>query len=210
MERDRRRIPDISQQSPAVDFIENRLRNCHPMFAENHCHYDSAVQSFVPNGNPQIIVQSINDDDLYDGKLQQFSAPSSQIAPRPVYTDQKAMIFWNAIFAKSMESFKLYPLGSKRATEYGFDIRDKGNWESVYGTLEAAKNRYCQEKSVRGRFRKNWRRLADNISPIAETARIAKIVAPDNMYSTPVLGAVTVIMDVSKLLNLSVVDIDDG
>ena len=205
MESNRYSVPHISQQPPAVDFIGHRLETYHPMFAEDVCHYDYSAQRFVPNETPFIIVQKINDDDFQDSKLQQSSLRRSQISPRPFYTEQKAMKFWNAIFAASMDRFKLRPTESKRANENGFGIRDKDNWESVYAILNAAKDKYCQEKSIRGRFRKNWRRLADNISPIAETARIAKVLAPDNMYSTPVLGAVTIIMDVRKGLSLSTV-----
>lgn len=64
--------------------------------------------------------------------------------------------------------------------------------------LLLARNKYQETKGSLGlgSLRKVRRKTADNISPWAEAAKTASALTPDNIYSTPILGAVEVVLDV--------------
>jgi hypothetical protein len=121
-------------------------------------------------------------DDAYD------------LPPRPADTDIKAMKFWNWLFPLAMAD--LVSGSVPPPTRPKHSIRDKTDWESVYATLEAARGEYRTEDGIRRLFRKVRRRAADRAAPFAEAARTVSTLAPDSPFSTPVLGAVVVILDV--------------
>ncbi|KAL0261590.1 hypothetical protein SLS55_003020 [Diplodia seriata] len=80
----------------------------------------------------------------------------------------------------------------------GYDIRAKDDWDGVYDLLAVARTQYQREGGAVGLLRRVRRRAADNVGPVAETARISSKLTPNDSYATPVLGAVEVLLDAVK------------
>lgn len=79
-------------------------------------------------------------------------------------------------------------------TEYS--IRDVDDWDAIYDKLERARAKYQNEGGTVGLLRKVRRKAADRVVPVAETTRNVSKAAPDSIFSTPVLGAVQILLDV--------------
>ncbi|KAL1613119.1 hypothetical protein SLS60_001351 [Paraconiothyrium brasiliense] len=79
-----------------------------------------------------------------------------------------------------------------------YDIRDKVDWDSVYDTLDSARQKYHGGDGSKGKIRNLRRKIADNISPGAEAAKIGAKVVPQDHIATPVLGAVEVLFEAVK------------
>jgi hypothetical protein len=164
------------------------------MFQDPPIHYEASRDRYVSNDPTQPMTRRSSNtppaaldppnptDDTYD------------LPPRPADTDIKAMKFWNWLFPLAMADLVSGSVPPPTKPEHS--IRDKTNWESVYITLEAAREEYRTEDGMRKLFRKMRRRAADRAAPAAEAARTASTLAPDSPFSTPVLGAVVVILDV--------------
>ncbi|KAK3938949.1 hypothetical protein QBC46DRAFT_264256 [Diplogelasinospora grovesii] len=119
--------------------------------------------------------------------------------PRPTFTDINAMKFWNGILPEAMKKFSSETIEPKGLSKAGYTIRDKTDWNDVYIVLEGARNKYQKEGGrVGSLLRKVRRKFADNVTPIAAASKIASKLAPDNPYSTPVLGAVEILFDAFK------------
>jgi hypothetical protein len=109
-----------------------------------------------------------------------------------------AMLFWNTIFLAALVQFKSNPATPepKGRSETPYSIRDKRDWDAIYSTLALAWNEYQKAGGRVGCLRKTRRKAADNVAPLVVVAQIASDIAPENPYSTPVLGAVEVLLDV--------------
>lgn len=105
------------------------------------------------------------------------------------------MGFWTGIFPEAIAQFRS-TTEPKGRSKTAYNIRDKHDWDMIYDTLEAARIKYRNEGGPVGWVRKVRRKVADNIGPGAEAAKIASKVVPENPYATPVLGAVEVLLDV--------------
>ncbi|OMP88709.1 hypothetical protein BK809_0005430 [Diplodia seriata] len=116
---------------------------------------------------------------------------------RPVWVSTSAMPFWNGIFPHAMDRFRSQA-SLKGRPKPGYDIRAKDDWDGVYDLLAVARTQYQREGGAVGLLRRVRRRAADNVGPVAETARIASKLTPNDSYATPVLGAVEVLLDAVK------------
>ncbi|KAL2799442.1 hypothetical protein BJX66DRAFT_332929 [Aspergillus keveii] len=191
-------MPRVSRQPPTVDFIDQKVSKYHTMFQDPPIHYEASRDRYVSNDLTQPMTRRSSNtppaaldppdptDDTYD------------LPPRPADTDIKAMKFWNWLFPLAMADLVSGSVPPPTKPEHS--IRDKTNWESVYVTLEAAREEYRTEDGMRKLFRKMRRRAADRAAPAAEAARTASTLAPDSPFSTPVLGAIVVILDVLPAL----------
>ncbi|KUI64416.1 hypothetical protein VM1G_11211 [Cytospora mali] len=108
------------------------------------------------------------------------------------------MQFWNNIILEALTRFKSETVEPEGRSKSQFSIRNKDNWDDIYETLELARDTYQKAGGPVGWLRKIRRKAADNVAPVAGAAFIALKVVPDNTYSTPVLGAVGVLLDAVK------------
>jgi hypothetical protein len=198
--------PNASLPRPShpltVGFIENRLPAFHPAFVNPPVHWDNMSNQYVPNS--QALVPMPNNGSLAASSPVSsptlVSGPSTvnALPPRTAWTDTKAMQFWNAIFHVALIKFKPNPATPepKGRSETPYSIRDKRDWDAIYGTLELARNEYQSAGGPVGWLRKIRRKAADNVAPLASVVQTASDMDPNNPYSTPVLGAVGVLVDV--------------
>ncbi|KAL4862331.1 hypothetical protein BDV12DRAFT_190492 [Aspergillus spectabilis] len=185
-------MPKISRQPPSVDFIDNRLPKHHRMFQNPPIHYDPSVDRYVSNSNA-MAPKATGGGSAKVSTSKNTATDPYELPPRPAYTDIKAMKFWNGAFPAAMDELRTRTQPPKKKAEY--NIRDKADWDSVFDILEAARDQYCTARGPVGWLRKVRRRGADKISPVAETARTISTMSPNTPFSTPVLGAIVVILD---------------
>ncbi|KAF7556378.1 hypothetical protein G7Z17_g1417 [Cylindrodendrum hubeiense] len=76
-----------------------------------------------------------------------------------------------------------------------FSIRNEDDWDAIYEKLEQARTKYQNEGGKVGWLRKVRRKAADHVAPGAEIAKNVGKLVPDNPYSTPIAGAVQVLLD---------------
>ncbi|KAH7126045.1 hypothetical protein EDB81DRAFT_810355 [Dactylonectria macrodidyma] len=192
-------ISRLQHQSPAVDFMDNRLPPHHPMFLDPPTHYSFTSGNYVPNSQA---LMHRPDDPILVPPAANPVLPSASTTPindgsypsRPAWTDTKAMKFWNGIFPEALEKLKATPEPKGRAkTPYG--IRNEHDWDVIYDKLEKARTKYQDEGGKVGWLRKVRRKAADQVTPAAEAAKNVGKLVPDNPYSTPVAGAVQVLLD---------------
>lgn len=175
-------IPRISIQPPAVDFIDNRLPERLPAFANHNMRYDSASDSYVPRSTPGIkIAAPVEPSSNSQGR-------SAGAAPKPP-DNASAMDFWNDIFDDAMDRFTQIP---KRTKDKGYDIRCKGSWSEISAQLYAARDFYLGNDGSKNWLTGSRRKIADNIQPVIAVAELV----PDIDYTAPVLGAVKVMLGV--------------
>lgn len=179
-------------QPAAVEFIDGRLPDYHAAFVHPPVRYDAASGQYIPK-------EQFSGAQPGDAPRQTIMAPDSDgIPPRPAWTTTNAMQFWTAIFPSARAKFLLETAEPKGRAKTPYDLRDKQDWDAVYETLGAAREKYKQDGGTVGWLRKVRRKVADNVAPGVEAAKIANKVVPNNPYSTPVLGAVEVLLDVSR------------
>lgn len=183
----------LDHRKTAVSFIDNRLPNHHPAFANPLVQFDSMSGRYVPTEQgfvqqPSGVVISSASNALLDDE---------GIPPRPEWTNICAMNFWNAIFPTAMDQLRsmIEPKGRARTV---FDIRNKKDWEMIYDTLEQARNKYQGEGGPVGWLRKVRRKGADNLAPVGVVVKAASKMAPSDPYATPILGAVEMLLDVRQ------------
>ncbi len=165
----------------AVGFIERRLPDHHDFFRDPPAQYDRETGRYVatsslpaPNPNPS------------PNPPENPSTPGT--APERV---ANAMTYWNMIFPSAMSEFSQSSNPPKRRKPE-FDIRIETTWIVVYDKLNTARDQYTRETGVAGRARRVWRWTADNTT---ETLQMGVKLVPQMDIVTPVLGAVTIILD---------------
>ncbi|ORY62060.1 uncharacterized protein BCR38DRAFT_466838 [Pseudomassariella vexata] len=164
-------VLNLSRQPPTVDFINNRLPDFHTVFVDPPVHYDPMASQYVPNSQVPI-----------------------------AWTDTKAMSFWTIIFPEAMVKFKSSVTEPKGRSNTRYHIHEKPNWDTVYATLESARSKYQKEGGKVGWLRQVRRKVADDYAtPLAQVTQIAKKCIPENPYSTPVLGALGILLDAVKI-----------
>lgn len=173
-------------QPPSVDFIDNRLPLIHKAFTFPWIGYDRQVGRYLPKELSSADVIQQNEAALMDRDGEE---PTGQ----PIQPDVPAtMTFWNVIFDQSMGTFKsLHPKKPQGRVKDGFNysIREKTAWEQVYTQLEKALERY-----VGGMYKRYRRLVGDHVTRVA---KLGVKVAPSSDITTPILGAVQIILDVS-------------
>lgn len=114
------------------------------------------------------------------------------------------MTFWDSVFQISLDRFKtLWPDEPQGREKSGcnYSIRTKSTWEDIYDQLQKAREFYDGDtKGLWGRHAKSYtkkkRSFIDHTVPIA---RQAVRFVPQMDYTTPVVAAVQVLVDVSRL-----------
>lgn len=200
-----------SQRPLTVEFIDNHLPDIHPVFVHPPVHYDTISQQYVLNSQAESAsnnceIAALNPRNSLGMRSPVRSSPpstGSEPPPRPVWTDTKAMQYWNTIIPQASSQFRESTTEPKRQSKSKYSIRDKNDWDSIYETLELARDDYKRAGGPVGWLRKVRRKAADNVAPLAGAAFIGLKVIPDNAYSTPVLGAVGVLLDVRCLSSLA-------
>lgn len=175
-------LPCVSQQTPAVDFVDRCLAEVHPAFQNSQAmtRYDPASDQYVP---------------LSTGTVGSATMPPPG-DPRPLPPAVAAMRFWDQLFPQAMSQFTSKheePKAKRRILDdHSYLIREKPNWAEVYDELQAAKTVYDGKGSMR-HVKKGLRVVFDKVKLVQP----ATAVLPSVEYLSPVLGALQIIMDVS-------------
>ncbi|KAH7009847.1 hypothetical protein EDB80DRAFT_414775 [Ilyonectria destructans] len=193
-------VPKLRLQPLAVDFMDNRLPQHHQMFLNPPTCYDPSSGNYVPSS--QALVPRPNNSALAPPGAHSMTPPTTLPAPinddsfpsRPAWTDTKAMNFWNGIFPEALEKFKT-TTEPKGRSKTDFSIRNEDDWDAIYDKLELARAKYQNEEGKVGWLRKVRRKAADHVAPVAESAKNVGKLVPDSPYSTPVAGAVQLLLD---------------
>jgi hypothetical protein len=175
----------LGHRPVSILFIDNQLPKHHNFFMSPPVHYDLTAGEYVPN--------------MPKGK------DSVALMSRPAPTNINAMKFWEDIFPKAMAELNATP-EPKRRSETIYNIRDKCSWDAVYGSLQEARLKYENGEGPTSKIREGWRKVATTIAPLGAVVKIASKVVPDNTCATPVLGALQVLLDVSRVQNTKIVD----
>lgn len=203
---------DGTSRPAAVDFIDNRLPKYHPAFVNSSSHYDAEDRKYVPN--TQVVVSAESGGAI---SLSNSSEPIDYgiSSPRPNWTNIEALRCWNDLFPAALNRLMSTSQEPSGRSKSEYSIRqDKSDWNAVYNVLENAKAKYEQSNKVAGMLRKT----GENIAPVAQALKIASNMDPGSPYSTPVLGAVNIFLDVrssiqrttSSQWNLSLMCVDIG
>lgn len=191
---DRRPIP--------VQFIDDDLKDLHNALNQPLSTYDYHSRRYVAmsstsglarrgTGSSRATDTVMEDDD----DLTQTQALVPAATP---------MTFWDSVFQISLERFKtLWPDEPQGRAKSGcnYSIRTKSTWEDIYDQLQKAREFYDGDtKGLWGRHAKSYtkkkRSFIDHTVPIA---RQAVRFVPQMEYTTPVVAAVQVLVDVSRL-----------
>ncbi|RSM09135.1 hypothetical protein CEP52_004252 [Fusarium oligoseptatum] len=192
MEPSRSLVPKIELQSPAVDFIDNRLPKYHPAFANRSTRYDSNLGRYVAASEVAMTISDAPEvtapaADLGEG----IPAVDMALPPRPLPSPIEAMKFWDAIFDDSMEKFMVVVKGIDDPAEPQHTIRNQANWDGIYNRLEVSRDKYNSTEGISGRTKKIYRRIAGNCQPLIQMTNLA----PQSEYTTPVLGVVQLVLE---------------
>lgn len=191
--------PDMANRDPllkgssrpaAVDFIDNRLPKYHPAFINSSSHYDAEDGKYIPNNQDSVTTDSRGAVSMNDSST---SPDYGILSPRPSWTNIEALKSWNTIFPAALNklmSTSQEPSGRSK-TEYSIR-QGKSDWNAVYDTLENARAKYEQSSKMAGLLRKT----SENIIPLAQVLKLTSNIDPDTPFSTPILGAVSIFLDV--------------
>ncbi|KAK8030089.1 hypothetical protein PG993_011380 [Apiospora rasikravindrae] len=172
-----------------VWYIDNVLPLTHPMFNNAPVHYEEASQQYAQHADA---VSTAGADSGIN-----FLSMSQPPPPRSEYTNLRAMKFWGTMFAAAMEKFRSTADEHKRR-DAKYNIHSAKDWDAVYSTLELARDEYQKQGGAIGWWRRVRRKAADNVTPLQGMTAIASKMTPDDPYSTPVLGAVGMLLDAAK------------
>lgn len=200
----------IGHRPLTVEFIDNHLPVVHPAFVNPPVHYDTMAGQYVSNdrtvsaSSSGAMKVSNSHASLGIYSPSDFGPPSNLAdpPPRPEWTNTKAMQYWNTIIIEALVIFRETTKEPDGRSGSQYSIREKDDWDAIYDTLKLSQDHYKQTGGRVGWFRKIRRKAADNVAPLAGAAFIAFKAVPDNTYSTPVLGAVGVLLDVSCVHSL--------
>ncbi|KAJ4322447.1 hypothetical protein N0V84_004803 [Fusarium piperis] len=203
------RLGRLHLRPPAVEFIQTRLQRHHAAFVDPPAHYNPASEQYEPKNKAKTLMPRPNDSAAIVKGNSATTPLSAQLPvpprtmddnmfpPRPALIDVKAMEYWTKLFKKALEEFNETDEPEDRnKTEY--NIRNEDDWYNIYEKLEKARTKYQSETGVVGWLRRVRRKAADHAAPVAQTTSNVKKVLPENSYSTPVLGAVQLILDAAS------------
>lgn len=201
MSRQPSRIPDLSRQPLAVDYIDNYAPQLHPAFAaERESRYDPAVGRYVMSPSPSTTTGY--------GTMQKPSAQG--VRPPPPSTaaegakgsgaakgdEEDSMLFWNDVFPEAMKRLQdsgVEPEGRKAA---GCSIRELADWDQVYKVLERCHLDYIDDSTWTKKIKRGWRSFADNGAVPLQNA--TQLLIPDIEYASPVKATIDILLDVSS------------
>lgn len=99
------------------------------------------------------------------------------------------------MYPVAIETFKLKSEVHKKHD--GYNVHRAKDWDDVYAILERARDKYQNRGGKVGWFQRVRRKAADNVATVQNVTTVVSKVVPENPYSTPVLGAVGMMLDVS-------------
>lgn len=115
-----------------------------------------------------------------------------------MWTDVKAMDYWNQLFPEALAKLKSTVSEPKSQVHSQFSIRHENDWEAIFAKLEQSQCIYQEEFGGPARwFRRMRRKAADNMDVVGEGTRNFATAVPDTVFSTPILGIVQILLDVS-------------
>jgi hypothetical protein len=189
------RIPNVLQQRPSVDFIQNRLPSIDPSFRGfENLQYDQTLNRFVPAGSDTATMLSTQQSRLQQPTIHCLGVPVRQLVPAV-----SAMTFWDKILGRAMAKFNSDNINvpEKINEKPDYAIRNLDSWADIYKRLQDAGDVYDGTKSkASSRTKKGYRFLADK-SHVGQ--QIAGLL-PDETYVTPVKTAIEVLVNVSSLM----------
>ncbi|KAL6876224.1 hypothetical protein HDV57DRAFT_156315 [Trichoderma longibrachiatum] len=168
----------LGHRPPSVAFIDNRLPEHHQLFADPSVRYDPVSETYVPS--------RIQEDD------------EVAMASRPVFTDIKAMRFWESILPRAMSELRSTPEPRGRP-ETTYSIRNRTNWHDVFSVLEEAKFKYENREGAVNKLRDMRRRAANKAGSVGSVVGIVSKVVPEGTLATPVLGALQILLGAVKI-----------
>jgi len=197
-----RRETTLNQQSEAVDFIDNRLPAHHPAFVNPPVEYDATVARYVPSSHalvPRTSDEAALASPPTSSVVDHEPGPNTgnTLVARPDWKDTKAMQYWHAVFPTALDRFRSTPAPSGRS-KTPYDIRGCEDWDAVLDLLEAARGKYTNADGAVGFLRKTRRKIGDNVTGLSESSKVAAKLAPNDPYSSPILGAVQVLLEVNS------------
>lgn len=165
----------LVDQSPAVDFIDNRLHQYHEAFASPPTKCDVSSGQYVP-------------------ATRKIVHPSLVSPQRPTMASIQSMKFWKDIFTPAIQLLvERYPIEPKGRLESGWSIRGSTSWDDVWGKLTQAQEGYeCPEGMMRS-VRKGFRKFVDSSQRLNGTVALV----PDSEFTTPVVSVLKALLAVS-------------
>lgn len=194
--------PRTEHPPMSVQFIDDDLKDLHNALKHPLSAYDTHSRRYVavssrsglPSGEELAphLTETITED---ESSFEQNQALVPATTP---------MTFWDSIFQVSLDRFRtLWPDEPQGREKSGFNysIRQKLTWEDIYDQLQKAREFYDGDtKGLWGRHAKSYtkkrRSFIDHTAPVA---RQAVRFVPQMDYTTPVVAAVQVIVDVNIL-----------
>ncbi|PSN62688.1 hypothetical protein BS50DRAFT_624507 [Corynespora cassiicola Philippines] len=159
----------LHSQPAAVDFIDNRLPEYHPIFRNPPARFDPVSGRYIAAKTPA-----------------PMHRPQRSLQSRPGPGNVDSMPFWNSIFPDAMDMFRNLHKAPVEKREYMYTIRDKRSWAEVKQQLESAKELYSSTAKPGGWARQSWRTLADNSQSAVQASKFV----PNGEMTSPVFSIV--------------------
>lgn len=193
--------PGTERRPMSVQFIDDDLKDLHNALKQPLSTYDSYSRRYVAvSSNSGLANRGRGSSRITNTIMEEDNLEQSQA----LVPAEPPMTFWESIFQVSIDRFKTLwhnepPGREKSGCDYS--IRKKSTWEDVYGQLQKAREFYDGDtKGLWGRhaksFTKKRRSVIDHTTPVA---RQAVRFVPQMEYTTPVVAAVQVLVDVNTL-----------
>lgn len=195
-------MPRTERPPMSVQFIDDDLKDLHNALKHPLSAYDTQAGRYVAASSRfGLASRETYGPNITDTIMEDGSSSEQTQALVPATTP---MTFWDSIFQVSLDRFKaLWPDEPQGREKSGYDysIRRKATWEDIYAQLQKAREFYDGDtKGLWGRHAKSYnktrRSIIDHTVPIA---RQAVRFVPEMDYTTPVVAAVQVIVDVNIL-----------
>lgn len=169
-------LSKLGNQSPAVDFIDNRLHSYHEAFVNPPTQCDVVRGQYVPTAGSTIKQGLAN-------------------SQRPTMVSIQSMDFWKEIFVPAMQSLKTrYPTEPKGRVESGHSIRGSVSWSDVWEKLTQAQESYDGQEGMTGSVRRGFRRFVDGSQRLNGTVALV----PDSEFTTPIVSVLKALLSVSS------------
>lgn len=194
--------PSSECRPMSVQFIDDDLKDLHNALKHPLSTYDSHSRRYIAvSSNSGLADMRAGSSRITDRIMEDDNDLEQTQALVPAETP---MTFWDSIFQVSIDRFRTLwhdePQGREKSG-CDYSIRKKSTWEDIYGQLQKAREFYDGDtKGLWGRhaksFTKKRRSIIDHTTPVA---RQAVRFVPQMEYTTPVVAAVQVLVDVNIL-----------
>lgn len=188
------RLGRLQGRSPAVDFIDERLPQHDPAFANAPSVFDDASGRYLPVLSDRLSQNSAGQSTITGVALRPQTPPGQVAVLDQTFQDVEArsMRFWNDIFAEAMQTLLTESEEPKVLTKLGGGIRNASGWEGICARLNEAQTAYTDEEGTSGMLKRMRRKVADNLSQPA--AHVAKMVPDIDPWTTPVVGTIGLLL----------------